>query len=498
MGRRGDSTEPVAPAWGWRGVGAGRVAHVDAAAEYQATTVQAAGLYPFTAGSGAPTVGVPIGRHLLSGETVCLDPMEWLTAGLIVNPGVFVLGQPGVGKSTLAKRVGRGLVAMGVKLIVLGDTKPDYTPLVESLGGQVLRVGRGLDRINPLDAGPLGQAARRVGGEAGERLRVEMRGRRLASLLALLTLVRPTAPIRPGEEVVLGAAVDLLADRLPPGEDPTIPDVLRIVREAPDRLLAASEQDSVEAYRAETRSLRQTLGLLLEGPLAGVFDSPTTHPIDLDAPAVSIDISAVAAAGDVLVAAAMLATWSYGYATVDGRSALAEAGLRRRQRTFMVLDELWRALRGASGLVEHADALTRLNRARGIGHMMLSHSLADLDALPTEEDRSKARGFVDRCAVTVLGGLPPRELDAVHELVPLSSPERELVTSWSASGSWEPTAQHPGRGRYLVKTGGRTGIPVAMELIGDEAALYDTDTAMRGDPPVCGVHDPAGGDMSTG
>lgn len=476
MARRADT---VAPAWGWRGIGAGRAAHVDAAAEYQATTVQAAGLYPFAAGSGAPTVGVPIGRHLLWGETVCLDPMEWLTAGLTVNPGVFVLGQPGVGKSTLAKRIGRGLVAMGVKLIVLGDTKPDYTLLVESLGGQVIRVGRGLDRINPLDAGPLGTAARRIGGDVGERLRAEMRGRRLSSLLALLTLVRRTAPIGAGEEVLLGAAVDLLADRLPAGQDPTVPDVLHVLREGPARLLAASETDSLIAYRDETRSLRQTLGLLVEGPLAGVFDGPTTQPIDVDAPAVSVDISAVAAAGDTLVAAAMLATWSYGYATVDGRAALADAGLVPRRRTFVVLDELWRALRGAPGLVEHADALTRLNRARGIGHMMLSHSLADLDALPTEEDRSKARGFIDRCAVTVLGGLPPRELDAVGELVPLSGPERELVTSWSSSGSWEPTARHPGRGRYLVKTGGRTGIPVAMELIGDEPELYDTDTAMR-------------------
>ncbi|WP_211262543.1 hypothetical protein [Nitriliruptor alkaliphilus] len=469
----------VAPAWGWRGYGAGRVAHVDRAAEYQATTVQAAGLYPFSAGSGAPTVGIPIGRHLLWGETVCLDPMEWLTAGLTVNPGVFVLGQPGVGKSTMAKRLSRGLAAMGVRIAVLGDTKPDYTPLVESLGGQVIRVGRGLDRINPLDAGPLGDAARRLGGAEGERLRVEMRGRRLSSLLALLTLVRRTAPIAPGEEVILGAAIDLLGERLPAGHDPTVPDVLQVIRDGPDQLHAAAETDAVDGYRNETRALRQTLGLLLKGPLAGVFDGPTTRPIDLDAPAVSVDLSALAAAGDTLVAAAMLATWSYGYASVDGRAALAEAGLAPRRRTFVILDELWRALRGAPGLVEHADALTRLNRARGMGHMMLSHSLADLDALPTEEDRSKARGFIDRCAVTILGGLPPRELAAVDELVPLSGPERELVGSWSSSGSWEPTAQHPGRGRYLIKTGGRTGIPVVMELIDDEHELYDTDAAMR-------------------
>ena len=51
----------------------------------------------------------------------------------------------------------------------------------------------------------------------------------------------------------------------------------------------------------------------------------------------------------------------------------------------------------------------RLNRAKGMGSIMITHSLADLDALATEEDRAKARGFAERCAITVMGGLPPRE-----------------------------------------------------------------------------------------
>ena len=47
---------------------------------------------------------------------------------------------------------------------ILGDTKPDYAMLTKHLDGQVIRIGRGLDRINPLDAGPLGQALRRMPG----------------------------------------------------------------------------------------------------------------------------------------------------------------------------------------------------------------------------------------------------------------------------------------------------------------------------------------------
>ncbi len=112
---------------------------------------------------------------------------------------------------------------------------------------------------------------------------------------------------------------------------------------------------------------------------------------------------------------------------------------------------------------------------------MITHSLADLDALATEEDRARARGFADRCAITVLAGLPPRELAQVQHIAPLTGPEQELVASWSAPDSWQPGARHPGRGKYLIKTGGRLGIPVELSLVGPEHVLYDTDQAIRAD-----------------
>jgi hypothetical protein len=210
-----------------------------------------------------------------------------------------------------------------------------------------------------------------------------------------------------------------------------------------------------------------------------VFDGPTSQPINPDAPAVSVDISAVRAAGDKLLTAAMLCTWSYGFGCVDAAAALADLGAAPRRSYLGVMDELWRALRGAPGLVEHADALTRLNRARGMAHIMITHSLADLDALPTEEDRARARGFMDRSAITVLAGLPPRELARVTEVTPLTGPEQALVASWSAPESYQPGARHPGRGKYLIKTGERLGIPVQLALVGPEHRLYDTDQAIR-------------------
>jgi hypothetical protein len=427
---------------------------------------------------------------MLWGEVVCLDPLAWLQRGLVTNPGVFILGEPGIGKSVMGKRLAAGAVATGTRVLILGDTKPDYTLLARHLGGQVIRIGRGLDRLNPLDS-PLGGALAKLSGESAETLRREVRSRRLAVLRALCTLVRG-ARLGNAEEVILGRAIDLLDMRAGTGAQPAVPDVLAVIAEGPDLLRSAARADSAAGYQAQVAELVFTLDLLCTGSLAGVFDTTTTQPIDLDAPVVSVDISAVKAAGDSLLTAAMLCTWSYAFGVVDAAAALADLGLAPRRSYMGIMDELWRALRGAPGLVEYADTLTRLNRAKGMSSVMITHSLADLDALATEEDRAKARGFIDRCAIKICAGLPPRELARVCEITPMTGPEQQMVASWSAPETYQPGARHPGRGRYLIKTGGRLGIPVELTLTAIERELYDTDPKFGSFSGWCAVN--PGGD----
>lgn len=55
-------------------------------------------------------------------------------------------------------------------------------------------------------------------------------------------------------------------------------------------------------------------------------------------------------------------------------NALADAGLEPRRHYLVVLDELWRALRIGHGMIDRVDALTRLNRQRGVGLAMISHT----------------------------------------------------------------------------------------------------------------------------
>ncbi|MBK8075377.1 MAG: DUF87 domain-containing protein [Kineosporiaceae bacterium] len=451
---------------------------------FAGTTTQVAGLFPFGAGSGAPGVGVPVGHHAHTGEPVCCDPFAWHEAGLVTNLGMMVLGAPGAGKTSLAKRIIRGLMAAGTGVLILGDPKGEYVPITRSAGGQVIRIGRGLDRINPLDAGPLTHALPHVDPTERRRLLAEIRGHRLGTLTALCALLRG-GPVADWEAAVLGAALDALTHTgsgdlgsgdLGGGGQPTVGDVLAVLTAAPAPLVAACQVD-VARFERETTPLRRTLYGLLEGPLKGVFDAATTTPLDLTAPIVCVDLSAITATTDALMAAAMLATWSHGHAVIDATTALTRVTGTAPRRYLAVLDEMWRALRGSPALVEHADALTRIYRHKGVAHLMLTHSLDDLAAVADDTDRAKARGLLDRCAITALTAMSDRELDHVNALRHLTSTERHLVASWSSAATWTGTGHHPARGHYLLKAGDRPGIPVQMTLVGDEAALYDTDPA---------------------
>ncbi|WP_214406254.1 hypothetical protein [Pseudonocardia lacus] len=463
---------PVPRAWGWPVRGGGRAGHVEPGARFAGTTSQVCGLFPFAVSSGADVHGVPVGRHMHTAEPVGLDPAGWLRTGLVSNTGVWVQGQPGIGKSSITKRMLVGLVGFGMRAIVPGDVKGEYTPLVQALGGAVWRIGRGLNALNPLDVGPLAPALARATGTEDARLRETVRARRLALLEALITIVRRTEPTVT-ERRLLGAALDTAVDAARRME-PVVPDVLAaLVAGGPALHAIAASTDTAEYHRT-TRELANALGLLCDGAIRGIFDRPSTVHVDLDSPALSLDISALDADDDDVVAAAMLCSWAWAAGFVDA------AGIGERARNVVqVQDELWRALRVAPGLVEQSDRITRLGRHRGIVSFQVTHSLDDLEALPTEADRAKARGMAARNGVLLLGGMAGSELDGLRRITSLTDGEAALITSWAAPPTWHAGQRHPGRGKYLIKSGQRMGLPIALALTPTEQHLYDTDTAFR-------------------
>ena len=463
---------------GWGGRGGGASLLVQMADEYRGTSVQVCGLWPFAVGSGAPMVGVPIGRNLQTGATLCCDPISWFQrANLISNPSAFVLGLPGLGKSTAVRRMALGLAGYGVQPLVLGDLKPDYVDLIEALGGQVISLGRGRGHLNVLDPGEARAAADRLTGKARAQVVADAHGRRLTMVSSLLTIVRSSPPTD-REETILDRALKVLDERHE--GVPVLSDLLKVIQDAPEDVRhVALDRGSMQRYREITEGLEASLiGLTGGGRLGEIFSAPTSNPMQLDRP-VAFDVSSIDDSETDLQAAVLLACWSAGFGAVSVSHALADAGLEPRRHYFVVLDELWRALRAGRGLVDRVDALTRLNRQRGVGMAMVSHTMSDLMALPTEEDRAKARGFVERSGMVICGGLPEAEMGMLNTAVRLSRAEQSLLSSWQDPPAWDAAAGRegapPGRGKFLVKVGGRPGIGVRVALTAAEAHINDTN-----------------------
>lgn len=473
--------DPLRPSpRGWSGPGGGRSSYVQAADEWRGTTNQVCGLYPFSIGTGSPMVGVPLGKNLLSGSTLCCDPFSWFVrARLISNPSMFMLAKPGLGKSTLTRRMALGLSAYGVLPFVLGDLRPDYVALIDEIGGQVLPLGRGRAHMNILDIADARAAADRLTGSARASLLEDAYGRQLTMTTALLSILRDDK-VTSRENTILDRALDILNDRHRPGQpEPLLGDLLKVIQDAPETIReVALDRGSMDKYQAVTENLEADLMGLLKGKLGATFAKPTTTPMRRDKPVV-FDISGIAESDVALQAASLLACWSAGFATVNTAAALAEAGLEPRRYYFVILDELWRVLRAGRGMVDRIDALTRLNRAQGVATAMISHTIADLESLANEEDRIKARGFVDRAGMVICGGLPVGEMPDLNTVVPTSRAEQDMLVSWTDPPAWDHERDQeeppPGRGKFLIKIGGRPGIPIETELTAAEKKINDTN-----------------------
>ncbi|MFB7878523.1 hypothetical protein ACFC06_25030 [Nocardia sp. NPDC056064] len=470
------SLPPIPDARGENRPFGGYAHNVDAGRLFAGTTSQVQGLYPFPAASGARVRGVPFGRHLHTAEPIGLDPSQWLVDGLVTNTGLWVQGQPGIGKSTAIKRLLVGLVAFGFAAVIPGDIKDEYTALVEALDGKVFRIGRGLHSLNPLDLGPLRGAIDAAVGTQRDQLVSQARGRRLDLLESLITIVGGQ-DLTATERLLLAMTVDQAdaANQRHGRPDPTIPELVQILDSAAEPLLRVVAARDEHEYRREVRELRNTLVLLCEGPIKGMFDRPSSFSLDADLPAISLSLGAVEDDGDDVVAAAMMCAWAWSAGLIEGKQA---AGIRRN--VFQPQDELWRALRAAPGLVEKSDRMTRLNRRRGVVSAQSTHTITDLEALPTASDRAKAKGMIARNDIKVIGGLDHAEMARLHEISPFTSGEKDLVTRWSAPPTWVPGQRHPGRGKYLIKSGARMGLPVNVDLTPEELDLYNTDGAFAG------------------
>lgn len=487
---------------GFRGRAAGTQRVISGGQEWQTTSNFSAGFNPNVIGAPAPVIGTPLGRHVTTGAEIGCDPMAWFREGIISNPSCFVLSLPGLGKSTLIRKMQMGAVAQRQIPIVAGDIKAEYVGFTHQVGGQVITIGHGLGHLNPLDVGALGRIIPDLEGkreylrsigkeELIETAKEQVHGRQVTMVRMLLGLGRGTQP-EDWEIMLVSSALRELYEQGEINWDnpPELVDLIALLETGtPDMRERARARDD-DAWNARVDNLILSLNSLLDGQTGRIFSGQTTTPIDVDATAVCIDVSAIDSGDSAMKAAVMMACWSSALGAVEASHLLADAGLGPQRLFSVVMEEMWQVMSSASGMVDEIDALTRLNRTSGTALCMITHTFQDLEALPTEEDRKKAMGFIERAGMVICGGLPLSELDILSSRLQFTSAEASMITSWSMGSTPKRSrtrgarATPPGRGRFMVKPSkdGSPGIPLQTVLMPTEIEhrLHDTNVRFEG------------------
>ena len=397
---------------------------------HQATSAHLQAAYPFMGEAGLGGRGAYIGRDVYSGASFCFDPWVLYEDGVITGPSTLVAGQVGRGKSALVKTYLARQALFGRRAVVI-DPKGEYGPLAAWFGGAPIRLVPGGEvRLNPLDAA------------GGREERVALLGALVAGSLR--------RALEPQEHTALD-----LAYRAAAAEGaPTLPAVQHhlLHPRAEAALTIAVGPDDLAAFgRASALELRR----LCEGDLAGMFDGPTSAGVDLDAPIVVLDLSALHGSPALGVLMVCVSAW------LSGRLA-ADDGLRR----LVVLDEGWAVLADPAAAT-FLQRSWKLARSYGVANVLVIHRLSDLAAAGESGSREAkiAEGLLSDSETRIILAQSPADLEATRDLVGLTGTEVEHVATLP-------------RGVALWKVGGRSFV-VEHRLSSAERALVDTDARMR-------------------
>lgn len=439
---------------------------------WRMTSDQAGVVWPFISGPGLPPTGALMGIDQLTGGCFYADPGGWVLNDSIgvTNPNVFVFGKPGRGKSATIKAFAFRLMPFGYRVLIAGDPKDEYEPLCRKLGVEPITIGHGLStRINPLAFGPLGQGwASLTAAEAKRRVAIVF-ARWLTLIRGLVGSQRvgeARVPFGPVDEVVVKTALAHLTGHHQGNTElieTTIPQLWHLLDEPTDDLVAECRYATTRHFLDETRQLRDALGQLVSGTLAGLFDGPTTINIEWTAPIQSLSLSRLEALGDEAVGIALtcLNSWSRGM-----RELAAPGDLR-----IVVRDESWKQLRLGPEAVKSFDADLRLSRRDGDVQVAVAHKPSDLLTAGDAGSQAVAiaKDLLHLADTHILHGQDPAVADDLHRLLGLSPNEQELVTGWAM--------QDKGRALWCV---GDQRHKVLTVLHPKEMKWFDTNAAISG------------------
>ncbi len=435
---------------------------------WQMTSDQTPGVWPLIASDAMPATGALVGIDWLSGGAFHADPIGWTLNGEagVTNPNMAVFGSPGRGKSSLIKTFCLRMMAYGYRTLILGDVKDEYEPMCRALGVAPHAIGPGLPaRINPLDAGPLATG--------WENLTASEAQRRAAIIFSrwqmLLQGLIGSQGVVCGPSIANAIAHILrqltgYTDGSTHLREVTIPQVWHALDNPDDAMIHAARYRSRQHMLDETRSLRDALGSLVKGHLAGLFDAPTTIQVDWDAPVQSLSLARLEPLGDEAIGIGLAALNSWGRAMTDA----AEPG--SAPMTIVVRDEAWKVMRLGVDAVKALDGDLRLSRRDGCVQIIVAHKPSDLLTVGDAGSQAVAiaRDLIHLCSTKVLLGQDERIGEDLAGMLGLSPMAEQVVTHW-ATGA-------PGRALWIV---GQRAFKVAAVRSATEISLTDTNEAIR-------------------
>ncbi|HET7417272.1 MAG TPA: hypothetical protein VFJ61_06585 [Solirubrobacterales bacterium] len=383
---------------GARRRGAPRPAHSATTAHFQAA-------YPFLAEGGLGAPGVYVGQDACGGAWI-FDPWEAYSRRLVDGTCMLVLGKKGKGKSTFCKTYLLRQRLTRVQGYVL-DPKGEYGPLARALEGTQLRLSpEGEVRINPIA---------RQGGFA-------------AQLDLLRSVVKATLhrDLTPEEDAGLRVGLERVNSEAGAEGEPTLPMVVDALLAPSEEMLREVSATSAETFAAANRDSALALQRLCKGDLKGMFDGPTTEGIDLRAPLVVIDLSAVKGSAALNILMTCAAAWIQSI-LAERKRAAEEEGLESPKLT-LVLEEVWRVA-GELGLAEWLQECFKLCRAWGIQVIAVAHRLTDFGAVGDAGSRASRilEGLVSDADVLVIFAQPYDQLELVVSKLGRSRTEAEVL-----------------------------------------------------------------------
>jgi hypothetical protein len=275
-------------------------------------------------------------------------------------------------------------------------------------------------------------------------------------------------PFDPSSETAVAAVITTLtgytsgADAMRPI---TIPQLWHALNNPTSELVTDCRYADRQHFLDQTRTVRDALGALVKGHLAGLFDAPTTIEVDWRAPIQSLSLSRLDPLGDEAVGVALTCLNSWGRAMTQ----VNEPGDLR----IIIRDECWKQMRLGVEAVKSLDADLRLSRTEGCVQAVIAHKPSDMYTVGDAGSQAVAiaKDLLHLCATKVLFGQDEQIGTELADLLGLAPMAEHIVTAWATAA----------KGRALWLAGSHAAKVQAVRTALD-ATYTETNDAIGGNP----------------